>query len=273
MASAPASTALPSPSLAPLGPTDERASSGDAQLSVDIPAASIDRIGAAEARFRHGTADRTPERAPSQAPVIDVDQELLDSQDRFIALWGEMGSRWGVPRTMAEIHALLFVHGEALHAEAIMDRLRISRGNVSMTLRTLVEWGIITRQHARGDRREYFRAEQDVWKLFATVARARKRREIDPLVEGLARCKTSAIRGREGASRSAHNARVDELLQAVRVVDGISERLVATDGTGLRAAAFAMSKIMGVAGLLGLTKQAVDSSPRGNRSRSRGGRA
>ncbi len=171
------------------------------------------------------------------------DAELIDSQDRFIALWGEMASRWGVPRTMAEAHALLFVHGEPLHAEAIMERLRISRGNASMTLRTLVEWGIIARHHARGDRREYFRAEQDVWKLFATVARARKRREIDPLVEGLARCRTTPTRGREATARAAHNSRVDELLAAVELVDGLSERLVGADGGALRGAVLMLSKI------------------------------
>ena len=203
----------------------------------------------------------------SHLAPTETDRELVESQDRFISLWGEMGSRWGVPRTMAEAHALLFVHGEPLHAEAIMDRLRISRGNVSMTLRTLVEWGIITRHHERGDRREYFRAEQDVWKLFATVARARKRREIDPLVEGLDRCKTAASRGREGARRSVHNARVDELLNAVRIVDGISERLVAADGSGLRTAALTLSKLMGVGGLIGLL-------PSKSKSRdSRGGRS
>jgi HTH-type transcriptional regulator, glycine betaine synthesis regulator len=191
----------------------------------------------------------SPEAAVSEGQPIDRD--LLDSQDRLITLWGEMGSRWGVPRTMAEAHALLFVHGEPLHAEAIMDRLRISRGNASMTLRTLVEWGIITRHHERGDRREYFRAEQDVWKLFATVARARKRREIDPLVEGLDRCKTTPQRGRDGVRRAAHNARVDDLLNAIRMIDGISERLVSSDGSSLRTAVLALSKLMGVASLLG----------------------
>lgn len=212
------------------------------------------------------------EPTPTPASAVDtpaLDADLIESQDRFIALWGEMGSRWGVPRTMAEAHALLFIHGEPLHAEAIMDRLRISRGNVSMTLRTLVEWGIITRHHERGDRREYFRAEQDVWKLFATVARARKRREIDPLVDGLDRCKTAPSRsrdgGRDGGRRGAHNARVEELLQAVRVIDGISERLVATDGSGLRRATLTLGKLMGVAELVGIVV-----SPR---KTDRGGRA
>jgi DNA-binding transcriptional regulator GbsR (MarR family) len=184
----------------------------------------------------------------SEPKATGVDEELVAAQDRFIALWGEMASRWGVPRTMAEVHALLFVHGEPLHAEAIMDRLRISRGNASMTLRTLDEWGIVTRILERGDRREYFRAEQDVWRLFATIARARKRRELDPLTEGLDRCRTTPLRGREGQARAAHNERIGELLDAVRLLDGVSERLVGADGRGLVKAALTLAKLTGWAG-------------------------
>jgi DNA-binding transcriptional regulator GbsR (MarR family) len=187
-------------------------------------------------------ASTAPE--PATAPAA-TDAELQAAQDRFIALWGEMASRWGVPRTVAEVHALLFVAGEPLHVDALLERLRISRGNASMTLRTLVEWGIIAREVRRGDRREYFRAEQDVWRLFATIARARKRREVDPLMEGLARCRTPPLRGRDAAPREAHNARIEELLDAVRLVDGISESLVGADGKGLRRAATGMAKLVG----------------------------
>ncbi|MDZ4832100.1 MAG: transcriptional regulator [Phycisphaerae bacterium] len=186
--------------------------------------------------------DSTP--ATVTPPAVDL--ELAASQDRFIALWGEMASRWGVPRTVAETHALLFVHSEPLDVESIMQRLRISRGNASMTLRTLVEWGIISRQMQRGERREFFRAEQDVWRLFATVARARKRREIDPLLEGLVGCRVASTgRGREGTQRSTHNDRMDELLSAVRLLDGVSERFTAADGRGLRTAAVALAKLVG----------------------------
>src|SRR5262249_2651660 len=134
-----------------------------------------------------------------------------------------------------------FVHGEPLDVEAIMQRLRISRGNASMTLRTLVEWGIINRQLQRGERREFFRAEHDVWRLFATVARARKRRAIDPLIEGRDRGRAPAGRG----PRAAHNARMDELLDAVRLLDGVADRLTSTDGGGLRTAAVALAKLVG----------------------------
>lgn len=183
-----------------------------------------------------------------------TDPDLVAAQDRFIALWGEMASRWGVPRTMAETHALLFMHGEPLDVETIMDRLRISRGNASMTLRTLVEWGIISRQLQRGERREYFRAEQDVWRLFATVARARKRRELDPLVDGLSQCRTDVQASAKaegtstgGAAREAHNARVDALRDAVLLLDGVADRLTATDGGGLRTAAVTLAKLVGFA--------------------------
>lgn len=202
---------------------------------------------------------------PSTVAVSVIDSELVASQDRFIALWGEMASRWGVPRTVAEAHALLFVHGEPLDVESIMQRLRISRGNASMTLRTLVEWGIISRQMQRGERREFFRAEQDVWRLFATVARARKRREIDPLLDGLVACRvTLAGRGREGSQRATHNDRMDELLEAVRLLDGVSERFTAADGRGLRTAAVALAKLVGFI---------IPAPRRAERSGSRGGGA
>ena len=113
---------------------------------------------------------------------------LPEAQDRFIGLWGEMGSAWGIPRTMAEVHALLYISGEPMNTDDVMARLRISRGNASMTLRTLCEWGIVSRVHNRGDRKEYFRAEQDVWKLFATIVRERKRREFDPLLDAMRAC-------------------------------------------------------------------------------------
>jgi DNA-binding transcriptional regulator GbsR (MarR family) len=156
------------------------------------------------------------------------DREVEAAQDRFIALWGEMGSSWGVPRSMAEIHALLFIVGEALHTDAIMQRLQVSRGNASMTLRTLVEWGIITRSHQRGDRRDYYRAEQDVWRLFSTILRARKRRELDPLMESLRACR---VHGEAVPPEAVeHDARVDRMLDLVELIDRVSERTLGPNG-------------------------------------------
>ena len=111
--------------------------------------------------------------------------ELERIRERFILHWGEMGQLWGINRTMAQIHALLFISTEALSANDLMDELQISRGNVSMALRELIAWGIVTRIHIKGERREYYTTEKDVWKMFRIIARERKRREVDPTIEVL----------------------------------------------------------------------------------------
>ncbi|HBS29308.1 MAG TPA: hypothetical protein DEB06_07620, partial [Phycisphaerales bacterium] len=107
------------------------------------------------------------------------------AQDRFISTWGQMAGAWGVSRTMAEIHALLYITGDALNTDDVIDRLQISRGNASMSLRALQEWGLIRRVHRRGDRKEYFESESDVWAMFKTIARERKKRELDPVLASL----------------------------------------------------------------------------------------
>jgi DNA-binding transcriptional regulator GbsR (MarR family) len=96
-----------------------------------------------------------------------------------------MGSLWGINRTMAQIHALLFISPDALSANDIMEELQISRGNVSMALRELTAWGIVSRVHIKGERREFYTTEKDVWKMFRIIARERKRREVDPTIEVL----------------------------------------------------------------------------------------
>ena len=99
-----------------------------------------------------------------------------------------MGGYWGISRTMAEIHALLFVTREPLCTDDIMDQLKISRGNASMNLRGLVDWGLIERVHKLGDRKEYFRADTDVWHMFETIMRERRRREVEPIIATIDHC-------------------------------------------------------------------------------------
>ena len=110
---------------------------------------------------------------------------LTDLQERFVLHWGEMAVVWGINRTMGQIHALLYVSPEPLTADEIVGRLRISRGNASMNLRALEDWGLIQRVHLTGERRERFRTQTDVWELTQTVVRERKRREFDPLLRTL----------------------------------------------------------------------------------------
>ncbi len=119
---------------------------------------------------------------------LTPEQKLRDIQDLFIRRWGEMGATWGINRTMAEIHALLFITGKPLCTDDVMERLNISRGNVSMSLRALCDWGIIRRFHRRGERREYFESLSDIWEMFSIIAAERKRREMDPVLETIKQC-------------------------------------------------------------------------------------
>jgi len=117
-----------------------------------------------------------------------ADQQLRTAQDTFIRRWGEMGATWGINRTMAEIHALLYIVAQPLCTDDVMERLNISRGNASMSLRSLCDWGIIRRLHKRGERREYFESLSDVWEIFSIIATERKRREMDPVLETIKQC-------------------------------------------------------------------------------------
>src|SRR5215467_13056700 len=114
---------------------------------------------------------------------------LQDVENQFLGLWRTMSSLWGISPTMAEIHGLLYITGSALSMDDIMERLKISRGNVSMNLSKLVEWGLVRRVHKRGDRRDYYVSLSDVWEMFTLVAHQRKRREIDPILNTLRRCR------------------------------------------------------------------------------------
>jgi DNA-binding transcriptional regulator GbsR (MarR family) len=113
---------------------------------------------------------------------------LQQAKNLLVRRWGEMGGYWGISRTMAEIHALLFVTREPLCTDDIMDQLKISRGNASMNLRALVDWGLIERVHKLGDRKEYFQADTDVWHMFETIMRERRRREVEPIIATIDRC-------------------------------------------------------------------------------------
>ncbi len=117
------------------------------------------------------------------------------SKALFIRRWGELSGYWGINRTMAELHALLYISADALCTDDIMDALQISRGNTSMNLRQLVDWGLIVRVHQKGDRKEYFTAETDVWEMFQTIVRERRRREVEPIIETIGRCQRMVADG------------------------------------------------------------------------------
>jgi DNA-binding transcriptional regulator GbsR (MarR family) len=183
---------------------------------------------------------------------VAQDDSLRAAQDRFIATWGQMAGAWGISRTMAEVHALLYITGEAMNTDEVMERLEISRGNASMSLRALVDWSIAERVYKRGDRKEYFKAEQDVWTMFRAIVRERLKREVDPLLASLyeirdATAKASAktppakapTSGADSDPRTIaeHNRRLDELLDFFRTIEGLGQRFVSPAGRGLLLAA------------------------------------
>ncbi len=108
-----------------------------------------------------------------------------EAKSKFLETWGKLGSEWGINRTMAQIHALLLISPEPLSAEEIMEELNISRGNVNMNVRELMDWDLVHKVLIQGERKEYFSAEKDIWEIAKKVAKERKRREIEPVLKVL----------------------------------------------------------------------------------------
>lgn len=108
-----------------------------------------------------------------------------EARSRIIDAWGALGTSWGISRTMAQIHALLMLSPEAMTTDDIIEELQISRGNVSMSLRSLIDWGIIRKVYKPGQRKELYASEKDVWELATQVAKERRRRELEPIIKVL----------------------------------------------------------------------------------------
>jgi DNA-binding transcriptional regulator GbsR (MarR family) len=108
--------------------------------------------------------------------------ELSPTLSRFVLHWGEMGTRWGVNRTVAQIHALLYITGRPMHAEEIVETLNVARSNVSNSLRELQGWSLVKLVHIAGDRRDHFETSKHVWELMRTIVQERQRREIAPTI-------------------------------------------------------------------------------------------
>jgi DNA-binding transcriptional regulator GbsR (MarR family) len=154
--------------------------------------------------------------------------QLAAARDEFVTQWGAMGSAWGINRTMAQIHALLLVSNLPLSTDEIMDDLRISRGNANMNLRDLVGWGLIRSVIRKGERKEYFEAEKDVWKMFCTIVRERKRREIRPAINMLKDCSDRAddLKSPEAA---AFTRQTKALCEFMEMADGVLSKVVRSE--------------------------------------------
>ncbi len=139
--------------------------------------------------------------------------------EKFILHWGEMGTRWGVNRTVAQIHALLYLSPEPLNAEDIAGTLSIARSNVSTSLRELESWGIVRAIHLLGDRREHYQANKDVWEMARVILDERKRREIDPTVAVLRECLRD-VEGK-GAAEVEKRERLKSMLEFVEMLTSL----------------------------------------------------
>src|SRR5216117_2938024 len=185
------------------------------------------------------TTDLAVFPAPVRQPLTPVQQQLRTAQDLFIRRWGEMGQTWGINRTMAEIHALCYIVGQPLCTDDVMERLHISRGNASMSLRALCDWGIVRRLHKRGERREFFESLGDVWEMFSIIAAERKRREMDPVLETIRQCQQmldeSSI-GKAAANQEAvklTRERLAGMEQFMEVTNKIFQQFIGNAKSGL----------------------------------------
>jgi DNA-binding transcriptional regulator GbsR (MarR family) len=136
---------------------------------------------------------------------------LSPVQEKFILHWGEMGTRWGINRTVAQVHALLYISAKPLPADDIVEALSVARSNVSTSLKELQGWGIVRVVHAIGDRRDHFESMHDVWEMFRVILEERKRREIDPTLLILRECVADAER-LKGSTDPVTKERLNDLL-------------------------------------------------------------
>ena len=155
--------------------------------------------------------------------MTDIDKTALTPvQRKFILHWGEMGARWGINRTVAQIHALLFLSARPLNAEEIAAALGVARSNVSNSLRELQGWGIVRVTHILGDRRDHFESLKDVWEMFRIIVDERKKREADPVLAMLR--ETTAEAKKPGAADAYTRERLADMLQFFEAMVGWAEQ-------------------------------------------------
>ena len=152
--------------------------------------------------------------------------ELSPTLSRFVLHWGEMGTRWGVNRTVAQIHALLYITGRPMHAEEIADTLGVARSNVSTSIRELQGWNLVKLVHIAGDRRDHFETATHVWELLRTIVRERQRREIAPTIEVLRELLADPAISKEATDAKL---RIRETLELLETLTAWSDEMLRLD--------------------------------------------
>ncbi|MHA6911943.1 GbsR/MarR family transcriptional regulator [Ralstonia pseudosolanacearum] len=149
--------------------------------------------------------------------------ELNSIAERFVLHWGEMGSRWGVNRTVAQIHALLYLAGRSMDAEEITQTLGVARSNVSNSLKELQSWGLVRVVHVKGDRRDHFETSTDVWELFKLIVAGRRQREIDPTAVVLRECLNNPDIEKEDAGA---RQRIEQTLHFIETMSTLADEML-----------------------------------------------
>jgi DNA-binding transcriptional regulator GbsR (MarR family) len=166
---------------------------------------------------------------PDEPTHVQASPELStrhqEALERFILFWGEMASSWGINRTMAQIHALLYASENPLDTDEIMERLQISRGNANMNLRSLINWNLVRKIHLSGSRKDYYTAEKDVWEITSQIVREREKREIRPVMQQLEECRTILSKDDHPLddSEEQFKERIESLMQLMQVFEGVSK--------------------------------------------------
>jgi DNA-binding transcriptional regulator GbsR (MarR family) len=151
-------------------------------------------------------------------------EQLKRARDEFVAQWGAMGSQWGINRTMAQIHALLMVSPEPMSTDEVMEDLQVSRGNAHTNLKELVAWGLVRVVVKKGERREFFEAEKDVWVIFTIVTRERKKREIEPALSVLNHCSETSKKMKTPEGQAFHS-QMRQLEEFVGFASKVADRV------------------------------------------------
>src|SRR6202158_1245576 len=154
----------------------------------------------------------------------EVKTGLAPVEEKFILHWGEMGTKWGINRTVAQVHALLYLAAKPMPADEISTTLSGARSNVGTRLRELRGWGIVRVVHVRGDRRDHFETLKDVWEIFRIVAEERKKREIDPTLRVLGECVQEMKSGAENDTFARE--RLESMLECLTGMTGMFKEIL-----------------------------------------------
>ncbi len=147
--------------------------------------------------------------------------KYADARHQMIQTWGQLSDQWGINRTMGQIHALLMIAPDPMTADEIIEELGISRGNVSMNLRNLMEWGVVHKVYIPGERKEHYTSEKDAWKMALQIARERKRRELDPVIKSLQELEVTDTDSASPREIEAINTMTTQVLDVAMQIDKV----------------------------------------------------